>query len=265
MATFIWPTDTKRITSHFRKSRKDHHGTDIAKPGYHEVYATADGKVTRSYRSSSYGECIMIEHKINGQTYESVYAHMRTSSRKVSAGDKVNKGQVIGVMGNTGDSTGQHLHFELHKGKWNINKSDAVDPLDYLEKDLTPEPEGSTYEIRKGDTFWDLEKRFDLEHGTLQKLNPGVDPNALKIGQEIKISKDTKDKDYNLDAIVPYPGHLIKRGSEGKDVKRIQRAVGVKADGIYGPKTEAAVKDYQKRHGLKVDGIVGPETWAVMF
>ncbi|WP_052353842.1 peptidoglycan-binding domain-containing protein [Neobacillus jeddahensis] len=64
---------------------------------------------------------------------------------------------------------------------------------------------------------------------------------------------------------VPYPGHLIKLGSTGKDVERIQRAVGVTADGIFGPKTEAAVKANQSRHGLAVDGIVGPKTWSVMF
>lgn len=66
-------------------------------------------------------------------------------------------------------------------------------------------------------------------------------------------------------AIVPYPGKLIKRGSKGKDVGRIQRAVGVKADNDFGPATEAAVKAYQKRKGLSADGIVGPATWNVMF
>ncbi|AMM44867.1 L-alanoyl-D-glutamate peptidase [Bacillus phage SP-15] len=66
-------------------------------------------------------------------------------------------------------------------------------------------------------------------------------------------------------AIVPYPGHVIKYGSKGKDVERIQRAVKVNPDGIYGRDTEAAVKAYQKRHGLTADGIVGLKTWNVMF
>lgn len=65
--------------------------------------------------------------------------------------------------------------------------------------------------------------------------------------------------------IVPYPGHLIKKGSTGQDVKRIQNAVGAKPDGIFGPITERKVKEYQKRHGLAVDGIVGPKTWSMMF
>lgn len=66
-------------------------------------------------------------------------------------------------------------------------------------------------------------------------------------------------------SVVPYPGHLIQSGDKGKDVIRIQNAVGAKADGIFGPKTEAGVKAYQKRHGLASDGIVGPKTWSVMF
>lgn len=137
MPSFIFPTDAKRITSEFgSRWGSKHNGIDIAEGGYHPVYAIADGKVRRSYLSSSYGNCIMIEHHVDGIKWESVYAHMRDGSREVVNGENVEKGQKIGVMGNTGNSTGQHLHFELHKnGNWNINKTNAVDPLNYIEKD----------------------------------------------------------------------------------------------------------------------------------
>jgi peptidoglycan hydrolase-like protein with peptidoglycan-binding domain len=69
----------------------------------------------------------------------------------------------------------------------------------------------------------------------------------------------------NQSAVVPYPGHSLNRGSTGKDVERVQRAIGVNPDGVFGPKTEAAVRAYQQRHGLSVDGIVGPQSWNVMF
>ena len=132
---FINPTKVTRVTSGFRGTgRLNHHGVDFANPGTHEIYAVADGTVSRSYTSTSYGECIMIVHVINGQVWESVYAHMRSGSRKVKKGQKIKQGQVIGIMGNTGQSTGQHLHFELHKGYWNIQKSNAVDPLEYIGK-----------------------------------------------------------------------------------------------------------------------------------
>ncbi|PGW30425.1 peptidase M23 [Bacillus cereus] len=134
MAKFIYPTDTTRVTSGFRGSRPDHHGVDLAEAGYHPIYAAANGQVSRSYPSSSYGECIMIVHTIDGVTWETVYAHMRNGSRTVKVGDYVTQGQTIGVMGNTGQSEGQHLHFEMHKGRWNDSKSNAVNPLDYLGK-----------------------------------------------------------------------------------------------------------------------------------
>ena len=76
----------------------------------------------------------MIVNNIDGVKWETVYAHMRSGSRTVNVGDYVTQGQTIGVMGNTGDSSGQHLHFEMHKGGWDINKSNAVNPLDYLGK-----------------------------------------------------------------------------------------------------------------------------------
>lgn len=132
MAKFIMPCEGT-ITSTFRPShRPNHHGIDIAKSGTVPIVAVADGKVSRSYVSSTYGEVVFIVHNIDGETWETVYAHMRSGSRKVKEGDVVKQGQVIGYMGNTGRSTGQHLHFELHKGRWNVNKTNAVDPMKYL-------------------------------------------------------------------------------------------------------------------------------------
>ncbi|WP_234978360.1 murein hydrolase activator EnvC family protein [Bacillus tuaregi] len=104
-----------------------HYGVDIAKAGSVPIVAAADGVVSRSYSSSSYGETIMITHIIDGQTYTTVYAHL--SSRSVGNLVPVSKGQVIGYMGNTGDSYGQHLHFELHRGGWNAAKSNAINPV----------------------------------------------------------------------------------------------------------------------------------------
>ncbi|GKU83379.1 murein hydrolase activator EnvC [Niallia sp. NCCP-28] len=106
-----------------------HAGVDIAAGGTVPVVAAADGVVIRSYTSSSYGEVIFVSHSIDGQVYTTVYAHMRSGSRLVGAGQVVKKGQRIGTMGNTGESTGQHLHFELHKGQWNAAKSNAINPV----------------------------------------------------------------------------------------------------------------------------------------
>ena len=108
-----------------------HSGMDIANRAANvPIYAAADGVVIRSYYSSSYGNVIFVAHSVNGQTWTTVYAHM--SSRMAGNGAVVSRGQQIGVMGNTGQSFGQHLHFELHKGSWNASKSNAVNPQAYM-------------------------------------------------------------------------------------------------------------------------------------
>jgi N-acetylmuramoyl-L-alanine amidase len=85
---------------------------------------------------------------------------------------------------------------------------------------------------------------------------------------EFKKTK-TVDRDEQVKSEVikkiPYPGFLIKRGTKGNYVKMVQKRVGVKDDGIFGPKTEAAVKAFQRKNGLQQDGIVGQKTWVKMF
>lgn len=115
------------VTSGFGgRSGGNHYGVDIAKKGTVPIVSAADGVVIRSYYSSSYGNVVFISHSIEGQIYTTVYAHM--SSSTVSAGEVVSKGQQIGYQGNTGQSFGQHLHFELHKGPWNAGKTNAINP-----------------------------------------------------------------------------------------------------------------------------------------
>ncbi|HDR7888415.1 TPA: SH3 domain-containing protein [Bacillus toyonensis] len=127
---FIQPA-VGRYTSGFEKrGGQMHHGLDIAASGIVPVVVAAEGVVTRSYYSTSYGNVVFISHNINGQTYTTVYAHLK--SRSVSAGQKVKRGQQLGIMGNTGQSEGQHLHFEIHKGEWNAQKSNAMDPKTYI-------------------------------------------------------------------------------------------------------------------------------------
>ncbi|MDO6657378.1 peptidoglycan DD-metalloendopeptidase family protein [Anaerobacillus sp. 1_MG-2023] len=109
---------------------KLHAGVDIGGGGRTQavpIVAAADGVVVRSYLSSSYGNCVIIRHKINGVQYETLYAHM--THRTVANGQTVSKGQMLGNMGSTGHSTGKHLHFEVHQGSWNPSKSASIDPV----------------------------------------------------------------------------------------------------------------------------------------
>lgn len=91
-----------------------HRGTDFAAPGGTEIYAVADGIVTDATYHYSWGNYVQIYHGKDdqGNTYSTLYAHM-ISTPIVSAGQTVTKGQVIGYVGSTGYSTGNHLHLEM--------------------------------------------------------------------------------------------------------------------------------------------------------
>jgi glucan-binding YG repeat protein len=132
---FIRPTSGTNTSSFGHRNGSMHYGVDIANSTSVPIAAAADGVVIRSEYSSSYGEVIYIRHKIDGIDYVTVYAHMETGTRKVSYGDSVKQGQIIGYMGNTGNSTGKHLHFEIHVGTQNWNKYYAKDPYDYIPKE----------------------------------------------------------------------------------------------------------------------------------
>jgi murein DD-endopeptidase MepM/ murein hydrolase activator NlpD len=129
---FMKPVNAPVSSPFGRRNGKMHPGIDYAKSGTVPISAAASGKVARSYRSSSYGECIIIHHVIKGKTYETLYAHMRSGSRKYHNGQTVKRGAVIGYMGSTGDSTGQHLHFEINIPVWNPSHSNAVNPAKYV-------------------------------------------------------------------------------------------------------------------------------------
>jgi murein DD-endopeptidase MepM/ murein hydrolase activator NlpD len=110
-----------------------HAGIDIADESQNSiVVAAASGTVIRSYYSATYGNCVLITHKINGKIFTTLYAHLEKST--VTTGQSIKKGELLGYMGNTGDSRGKHLHFEIHEGQWNYEKSNSVDPLLYVKK-----------------------------------------------------------------------------------------------------------------------------------
>ena len=124
---------TGRVTSGFgTRWGSFHAGIDIGLGGRSNVpvVASAAGTVFQSYYSSSYGNVVFITHNIDGQIWTTVYAHLE--NRAVSEGQSVSRGQFLGYMGNTGRSTGPHLHFELHRGMWNGAKSNAVNPRSYI-------------------------------------------------------------------------------------------------------------------------------------
>ncbi len=109
---------------------KQHRGIDIANSVGTPVVAASDGVVSKAGWMAGFGNVIMITHSINGQIYTTVYAHL--SGINVSSGQQVAKGQRIGAMGNTGNSKGSHLHFEVHVGTFSGSGPSAVNPLRFV-------------------------------------------------------------------------------------------------------------------------------------
>jgi hypothetical protein len=90
-----------------------HRGVDFVPGRGAPTYAMAEGVVTQSEFSGGYGQHVYIEHQINGQSVLTVYAHLQKDSSPLRVGDRVSAGDFIGLVGNTGTSTGAHLHFEV--------------------------------------------------------------------------------------------------------------------------------------------------------
>ncbi len=105
----------------FTRARRMHYGADFAAPRGTPVYATANGTVTQVKRVSGYGKLVEIDH---GYGYVTIYAHL--NNQFVRRGQKVQRGDQIGAVGNTGRSTGPHLHYEVQVD------GEPVDPLDFF-------------------------------------------------------------------------------------------------------------------------------------
>jgi murein DD-endopeptidase MepM/ murein hydrolase activator NlpD len=123
------------------KAPKHHNGTDIWSP--HEpcwIEAPYDAVVVDARKSTAagggFGNFVTLSHKINGEDYVTIYAHMQDGTLKVKQGQKITAGTPLGKMGSTGMSTGKHLHWELQKAKkyaWNATGLNFIEPVAFFD------------------------------------------------------------------------------------------------------------------------------------
>jgi murein DD-endopeptidase MepM/ murein hydrolase activator NlpD len=210
------------------KQPKHHNGTDIWSP--HEpcwIEAPYDGVVTEAKKSTAagggFGNYVMIAHKINGEQYTTLFAHMGDGTIKVKVGQKVEAGTPLGKMASTGMSTGKHLHWELHKGKkyeWSATGVNFIEPVAFFDalikleaikgtaQDATPADApvapapvhskapvakataaaGSTYTVVSGDNLTRIASRYGTTVAALVKLNGIKNANLINVGQVLKLN-----------------------------------------------------------------------------
>jgi len=111
----------------FKHTRAMHAGVDLPGPIGTPVYATADGVVGRAQRAGGYGNLVELEH---GQGIQTRYGHL--SSIIALPGARVKRGDLIGLMGSTGRSTGSHLHYEVRLDGHAVNPIPFLESADYL-------------------------------------------------------------------------------------------------------------------------------------
>lgn len=193
---FTYPLKTTRITSKYGwRSGTMHNGIDIDLQVWDSVYAAFDGKVRFAKYYKGYGRVVIVRH-YNG--LETLYAHLHRF--KVKVGQEVKSGDLIGLGGSSGKSTGSHLHFEVRYKGMPINPQYIID---IKHKKLLGDtvivkkqkwnyacyPKGTQfYTVQNGDYLYKISKQFGVPINKICELN-GISRNSyLKVGQKLRVS-----------------------------------------------------------------------------
>ena len=200
---FVMPTTNTQITDKFGyrpRRRRVHNGLDIKVNRGDTIYAAFDGKVRiTEYQRKGYGHYVVVRHH-NG--IETLYAHL--SKKLVGANDNVKAGDPIGIGGNTGRSSGPHLHFET------LLLGSCLDPallFDFKNQDVTGDfylyrrpgskyiengvvkiagPEKKYHKVKSGETIGKIARKYNVEEGIIFKLNKLNSRSIIRPGQMLR-------------------------------------------------------------------------------
>lgn len=175
------------------KDKRFHHGVDLRASLGTEIFAVLNGKVTEVKVSSAYGLSIKIDH---GHDIVSFYAHLSTS--KVELGQLVTAGDVIALSGNTGLSTGPHLHFGIYRD------GISVDPLKFLKESEDSEMNIEKIVIRKEGTEYEGYLIEGIAYGVVRQLfeSQGQSVTWREADREVVISDGPLEKLRDIKMIV---------------------------------------------------------------
>jgi hypothetical protein len=259
-----------------KKEKKHHNGADIIGLGKGPFYIEAPyaGKVLKAQKSpAGFGNYVIVQHKINGKFYTTLYAHLKDGSTKVKPGQKIEAGTVLGIMGTTGMSTGVHLHWEMWAGKthgWTPDGKGFVNAVKFFkaliaqeaELALAPkstpedaptndEPEHTEEYANKVQEKYEAAKVQAKVAPVAQHATPATPPVPAKPAVAVPATK-------------PALKGELKKGSKGATVAYLQKALGLEVTGVFDQTLHVAVIGLQKKHAdiTLDDGIVGQITWS---
>ena len=191
------PVKNARISSYFTKRRfhpilkkyKAHLGVDYAARRGTPIVAAGSGRVTYAGRTRGYGKVIKIRHN---DGYMTLYAHQKSFRRGIKRGKYVKKGQTIGYVGNTGLSTGPHLHFGLYK------HGRAINPLRVVQvttKKLRGKEKREFLKLKK---YYDHEIALHIENNTSFKRQKNNEQVCYFYHKPLKIASAQIDKSTRI-------------------------------------------------------------------
>lgn len=203
LSEFLLPGNGGNIISRFGpRSGRMHYGTDLKMQKGDTVYAVSDGIVSRANYGYGFGNIVIVSHKNNLETY---YAHL--SKFLVAKGNKISRGEPIGLAGSTGRARGPHLHFEMRENgkafdpemvfdfeKMTIREEAVeVESLAQLHRVLRPKGYGGKvaipefYSVRPGDSLWRISRKYHITINEICRMNKIQENSVLQIGQALRL------------------------------------------------------------------------------